>query len=73
MNRTLVIILLVAVGIYCLPTLLAIVATIFALAVGLVGAVIGIGITFLVTLAPILIVAYLVWWLVRDNRRHRQH
>lgn len=73
MNRTLVIILLVAVGIYCLPSLLVIIATLFALAIGLLGAIIGIGITFLVTLAPILLIAYLVWWLVRDNKRSRQY
>lgn len=73
MNRTLAIILLVALGIYCLPTLFAIVATIFVLAIGLLGAIIGISITFLVTLAPIVLVAYLVWWLVRDNKRRRQY
>lgn len=69
MNRTLVIVLLVAIGIYCLPTLLAIAATIFGLALGLVGAVIGIGISVLVTLAPLVLIAYLVWWIVRDNKR----
>ncbi|GGW52729.1 hypothetical protein [Alishewanella tabrizica] len=73
MNRTLVIILLVAVGIYCLPTILAIIAGIFALAIGLVGAILGVGITLLVTLGPILLVGYLIWWLVRDNRRQRQY
>lgn len=73
MNRTVVIILLVILGIYCLPTILAIIAGIFALAIGLVGAILGIGITFLVTLAPILIVAYLIWWLVRDNRRNAKY
>ncbi len=73
MNRTLVIVLLVIVGIYCLPTVLAIIAGIFALAVGLVGAILGIAITFLVTLAPVLLVGYLIWWLVRDNKRSRQY
>jgi len=73
MNRTLVIILLVAVGIYCLPTILAIIAGMFALAIGLVGAILGVGITLLVTLGPILLVGYLIWWLVRDNRRQRQY
>lgn len=73
MNRTLVIVLLVIVGIYCLPTILAIIAGIFALAVGLVGAILGIAITFLVTLAPVLLVGYLIWWLVRDNKRSRQY
>ncbi|WP_423187390.1 hypothetical protein ACO1PK_04040 [Alishewanella sp. d11] len=73
MNRTLVIVLLVIVGIYCLPTIFAIIAGIFALAVGLVGAILGIAITFLVTLAPVLLVGYLIWWLVRDNKRSRQY
>ena len=73
MNRTLVIILLVAVGIYCLPTILAIIAGMFALDIGLVGAILGVGITLLVTLGPILLVGYLIWWLVRDNRRQRQY
>lgn len=72
MNRTIAIILLVILGIYCLPTLLAIVAGIFGLAVGLMGAILGISITFLVTLAPVLIVGYLVWWLISDNRKQQR-
>lgn len=73
MNRTIVIILLVAVGIYCLPSLIAITATIFGLLIGLVGAVIGIGVTLLFTVLPLVILGYLVWWLVRDNKRSRQY
>lgn len=73
MNRTLVIILLVAVGIYCLPSLIAIAATILGLLIGLVGAVIGIGLTLLFTVLPLVILGYLIWWLVRDNKRSRQY
>lgn len=73
MNRTIVIILLVAVGIYCLPSLIAIAATIFGLLIGLVGAVIGIGLTLLFTVLPLVILGYLIWWLVRDNKRGRQY
>lgn len=73
MNRTLVIILLVAVGIYCLPTLLAAIATIFAIVIGVFGAILGVGISLVVTLLPVIIVGYLIWWLVCDNRRNRQY
>lgn len=73
MNRTIAIILLVAVGIYCLPTLLAIVATVFGVLIGVAGAILGIGISLLVTALPVIIVGYLIWWLVRDNRRSRQY
>ncbi|MBU1308784.1 MAG: hypothetical protein KKE30_04525 [Gammaproteobacteria bacterium] len=73
MNRTIVIILLVAVGIYCLPSLLALAATIFAIIIGIFGAIIGIGISLAVTLLPLIIFGYLLWWLVRDNRRSRQY
>uniref|UniRef100_A0A486XNQ1 Uncharacterized protein n=1 Tax=Rheinheimera sp. BAL341 TaxID=1708203 RepID=A0A486XNQ1_9GAMM len=73
MNRTLVIILLVIVGIYCLPSLLAIVGTAFGIVMGIFGALLGIGISLAVTVLPVLIVVYLIWWLVRDNRRSRQH
>lgn len=73
MNRTLVIILLVAVGIYCLPTLLAAITTIFAIVIGVFGAILGVGISLVVTLLPVIIVGYLIWWLVRDNRRNRQY
>lgn len=73
MNRTLVIILLVVVGIYCLPSLLALAATIFAIVIGVFGAILGVGISLVVTLLPVIIVGYLIWWLVRDNRRNRQY
>ena len=73
MNRTLVIVLLVAVGIYCLPTVFAIIATVFALAIGLMGAILGIGISILVTVLPLLLVGYLVWWLLRDNRKQQNY
>jgi hypothetical protein len=73
MNRTLVIILLVVVGIYCLPTLLAVAAAIFAIVIGVFGAILGVGISLVVTLLPVIIVGYLIWWLVRDNRRNRQY
>lgn len=73
MHRTIVIILLVAVGIYCLPSLLALAATIFAIIIGIFGAVIGIAISLAVTLLPLIIFGYLLWWLVRDNRRSRQY
>jgi hypothetical protein len=73
MNRTLVIILLVIVGIYCLPSLLALVGTVFGIVMGIFGALLGIAISLAVTVLPVLIVAYLIWWLVRDNRRSRQH
>lgn len=73
MNRTLVIILLVIVGIYCLPTLLAAVATIFAIVIGIFGAILSVGISLVVTLLPVIIVGYLIWWLVRDNRRNHQY
>ncbi|MEH8019063.1 hypothetical protein MN202_17630 [Rheinheimera muenzenbergensis] len=73
MHRTIVIILLVAVGIYCLPSLLAMAATIFAIIIGIFGAIIGVGISLAVTLLPLIIFGYLLWWLVRDNRRSRQY
>lgn len=73
MSRTIVIILLVAIGIYCLPGILALAATLFAIIVGIAGAVIGVGISLVVTLLPLIIMAYLIWWLVRDNRRRSQY
>lgn len=73
MSRTIVIILLVAIGIYCLPGILALAATLFAIIIGVAGAVIGVGISLAVTLLPLIIMAYLIWWLVRDNRQRRQH
>ncbi|MDP4946289.1 MAG: hypothetical protein NWQ42_00215 [Alishewanella sp.] len=69
MNRTLATILIIAIGIYCLPTLLAILATVFAVIMGVIGAIIGIGVSLAVTVLPLLILGYLVWWLVRDKRQ----
>ena len=73
MTRTLAIVLLIIVGIYCLPSVLAILATVFAVAVGLFGAILGVAVSLAVTLLPIIIVGYLIWWLVCDNRRSRQY
>ncbi|WP_166836816.1 hypothetical protein [Rheinheimera pleomorphica] len=73
MTRTLAIVLLIIVGIYCLPSVLAILATVFAVAVGLFGAILGVAVSLAVTLLPIIIVGYLIWWLIRDNRRSRQY
>ncbi len=73
MNRTVAIILLIAIGIYCLPTLLALVVTLFAVIVGVFGAIIGVTISLAVTLLPVIVVGYLIWWLVRDNRRSRDY
>lgn len=73
MNKTIVIILVVLLGIYCLPTILAIAGSVFAILIGLVAAVFAIGITAVVTLAPLLLFVWLVWWLVSDNRKQRQY
>lgn len=73
MNKTIVIILLVLLGLYCLPTLLAIVGAMFGIIVGLIAAVFAIGLTFLVTLGPVLLFIALLWWLIRDTRRQRQY
>ena len=73
MTRTLAIVLLIIVGIYCLPSVLAILATVFTVAVGIFGAILGVVVSLIVTLLPIIIVGYLIWWLVRDNRRNRQY
>ena len=73
MTRTLAIVLLIIVGIYCLPSVLAILATVFAVTVGLFGAILGVAVSLAVTLLPIIIVGYLIWWLIRDNRRSRQY
>lgn len=73
MTRTLAIVLLIIVGIYCLPSVLAILATVFAVAVGIFGAILGVAVSLAVTLLPIIIFGYLIWWLVRDNRRSRQY
>lgn len=71
MNRTIVIILLVALGIYCFPTLIGLVATAFGIAVGVAATLFGIGISLLFSILPYLVLGYLVWWLVRDNRSRR--
>lgn len=71
MNRTIAIILVVALGIYCFPTLVGIVATAFGMAIGIADTLFGVGISLLFSVLPYLILGYLVWWLVRDNRRSR--
>jgi hypothetical protein len=73
MNKTVIIILAVVLGIYCLPTILAIIGSVFGILLGLVAAVLGIGITAIFTLLPLLLFGWLVWWLVRDNRKQRQY
>jgi len=72
MNRTIAIILLIAVGIYCFPAILAAVAGAFGIAVGLAATLLGVGLSVLFTVLPYLILAYVIWWLIRDNRS-RQH
>lgn len=71
MNRTLAIILVVALGIYCFPTLIGVVATAFGVAVGVAGTLFGIGVSLLFSVLPYVILAYLIWWLIRDNRHSR--
>jgi hypothetical protein len=73
MTRTIAIVLLIIVGIYCLPTLLAILAAAFGIAMGIFGAILGVAISLAVTVLPVIIVGYLIWWLIRDNRRSRQY
>ncbi|KKO48366.1 hypothetical protein VT06_11740 [Arsukibacterium sp. MJ3] len=73
MNNTVIIILAVLLGIYCLPTILAIIGSVFGILLGLVAAVLALGITAVFTLAPLLLFGWLVWWLVRDNRKQRQY
>jgi hypothetical protein len=68
MNRTIAIVLLVAVGIYCLPTLLAIIGTVLGIIVGVAGAIFGVGISLLFSVLPYVILAYVIWWLVREKR-----
>lgn len=72
MNRTIAIILLIAVGIYCFPAILGAVAGAFGIAVGLAATLLGVGLSVLFTVLPYLILAYVIWWLIRDNRS-RQH
>jgi hypothetical protein len=73
MKNTIVIILAVILGIYCLPTILAIIGSVFGILLGLVTAVLALGITAIFTLAPLLLFVWLVWWLVRDNRKQRHY
>lgn len=73
MNKTVIIIIAVALGIYSLPTILAIMGSVFGLMLGLIAAVFAIGITAIVTLAPLLLFVWLVWWLLRDNRKTQQY
>ena len=72
MNRTIAIILLIAVGIYCFPAILGAVAAAFGIAVGLAATLLGVGLSVLFTVLPYLLLAYVIWWLIRDNRS-RQH
>ena len=72
MNRTIAIILLIAVGIYCFPTILGAVAAAFGIAVGLAATLLGVGLSVFFTVLPYLLLAYVIWWLIRDNRS-RQH
>lgn len=72
MNRTIAIILLIAVGIYCFPAILGAVAGAFGIAVGLAATLLGVGLSVLFTVLPYLILAYVIWLLIRDNRS-RQH
>lgn len=72
MNRTIAIILLIAVGIYCFPGILGAIAGAFGIAVGLAATLLGVGLSVLFTVLPYLLLAYVIWWLIRDNRS-RQH
>jgi len=73
MNRKIAIILLIVVGIYCLPTLQAAFATVLGVVAAVAGTILGVGLSLIASVLPLLIVAYLIWWLVRDNRNSRQH
>lgn len=73
MNRTIVIILLVAVGIYCLPTLLALVGGGIGIIAGIAATLFGVAISLIFNILPYIILAYLIWWLVRDNCGKHQH
>jgi len=69
MNRTIALILVIALGLYCFPTLIGVVATAFGVAIGIAGTLFGVGVSLMFSVLPYIILAYLVWWLVRDNRR----
>ena len=71
MNKTIVAILVVALGIYCFPALIGMVAAAFGIAVGVLATLFSIGVSLLFTVLPYIILGYLIWWLVRDNRRSR--
>lgn len=73
MNRTIAIILVIALGLYCFPTLIGVVATAFGVAVGIAGTLFGVGVSLVFSVLPYIILAYLIWWLVRDNRRSRHN
>ena len=73
MSRVIVIILAVALGIYCFPAIVAAAAGLFAVMVGVAATIFSVAISLAVTVLPYLLFAYLIWWLVRDNRRSRQH
>jgi hypothetical protein len=70
MNRTIAIILLIALGLYCFPVIFGVVAGAFAIVIGIAAAVFAAGLSLLFTLLPYIILAYLIWWLLRDNRQH---
>lgn len=69
MNRTIALILVIALGLYCFPTLIGVVATAFGVAIGIAGTLFGVGVSLMFSVLPYIILAYLVWWLVSDNRR----
>ena len=69
MSRTIAIVLVVILGLYCFPTIVGIVAGALGMLVGLAASVFGAGLGMAFTLLPYLILGYLIWWLIRDNRR----
>lgn len=69
MSRTIAIVLVVILGLYCFPTIIGVVAGAFGMLVGLAASVFGAGLGMAFTLLPYLILGYLIWWLIRDNRR----
>lgn len=73
MSRVIVIILAIALGIYCFPTIVAVAAGLFAAIIGVAATIFGVAVSLAFTILPYLLFAYLIWWLVRDNRRSRQH
>ena len=69
MSRTIAIVLVVILGLYCFPTIVGIVAGALGMLVGLAASVFGAGLGMAFTLLPYLILGYLIWWLIRDHRR----